>query len=179
MRALLTGLVVLVVASGCSASSFSGMASTQAGPRPGGSVTEAVVGNVLTLNPLFEQNGNDQDIDSLVYQGLTTVGRDQSSTPVLAKSWTVSKDGLTYTCVLRSGVKWADGQPFTADDVIFTYGVLQSKDYQVPTDQYWKAIQVAKVDSSTVQFTLKAPSAAFPLALRQGIIPMQDRKSVV
>src|SRR5207302_9520948 len=71
----------------------------------------------------------------------------------------------------RSGLRWADGQPFTADDVVFTFGVLQSKDYQVATDQYWKAIQVAKVDSATVRFTLKAPSAAFPLALRKGIIP--------
>ena len=99
------------------------------------------------------------------------MGPDQTSVPLLAKSWSVSKDGLTYLCVLASGVKWADGKPFTADDVIFTFGVLQSKDYQVPTDQYWKAIQVAKVDDSTVSFTLKAPSAAFPLALRQGIIP--------
>jgi peptide/nickel transport system substrate-binding protein len=147
------------------------MASTQAGPRQGGTVTEAVVGNVLTLNPLFEQNGNDQDIDSIVYQGLTMAGPNQTSVPLLAKSWTVSKDGLTYTCVLRTWVRWADGRPFTADDVMFTFGVLQSKDYQVPTDQYWKAIQVTKVDPGSVRFTLKAPSAAFPLALRQGIIP--------
>jgi peptide/nickel transport system substrate-binding protein len=147
------------------------MASTQAGPRQGGTVTEAVVGNVLTLNPLFEQNGNDQDIDSLVYQGLTMAGPNQTSAPLLAKSWTVSKDGLTYTCVLQTWVRWADGRPFTADDVMFTFGVLQAKDYQVPTDQYWKAIQVTKVDRGSVRFTLKAPSAAFPLALRQGIIP--------
>jgi peptide/nickel transport system substrate-binding protein len=171
MRAHLTGLVALVLLTGCSASSLPGMASTQAGPRRGGTVTEAVVGNVLTLNPLFEQNGNDQDVDSLVYQGLTTVGSNQTSVPLLAKSWTVTKDGLTYTCVLEGGVKWADGQPFTAEDVLFTFGVLQSKDYQVATNQYWKAIQVAKVDASTIRFTLKAPSAAFPLALRQGIIP--------
>jgi peptide/nickel transport system substrate-binding protein len=171
MRAFLTGLVALVLVSSCSASSVPGMASTQAGPASGGTVMEAVVGNVLTLNPLFEQNGNDQDVDSLVYQGLMGVGPDQTSVPVLAKSWTVSKDGLTYTCVLRAGVKWADGHPFTVDDVIFTFGVLQSKDYQMATDQYWKAIQVAKVDAGTVRFALKAPSAAFPLALRQGIIP--------
>ena len=104
MRTLLTGLVALVLLTGCSASSLPGMASTQAGPRRGGTVTEAVVGNVLTLNPLFEQNGNDQDVDSLVYQGLTTVGSNQTSVPLLAKSWTVTKDGLTYTCVLEGGV---------------------------------------------------------------------------
>src|SRR5437588_984365 len=110
MRAFLTGVAALGLLTSCSLSSLPNMASTQAGPRRGGTVTEAVVGNVLTLNPLFEQNGNDQDIDSLVYQGLTTVGPDQASAPKLAKSWTVSSDGLTYTCVLQTGVKWADGQ---------------------------------------------------------------------
>jgi peptide/nickel transport system substrate-binding protein len=152
--------------------SLPGVASaTQAGPTSGGTATEAVVGYVQTLNPLLEQNGNDQDVDSLVYQGLTAVGPGETVAPKLARAWSVSKDGLTYTCDLRSGVSWADGRAFTADDVLFTFAVLQSPDYGVPTQQYWKAIQVTKVDQDSVRFTLKAPSAAFPLALRQGIIP--------
>ncbi|MBO0684747.1 MAG: peptide ABC transporter substrate-binding protein, partial [Candidatus Dormibacteraeota bacterium] len=130
-----------------------------------------MVGNIGSLNPLFEQNGNDQDVDRLVYQGLTAVGPKQTAVPALARSWSVSEDGLTYTCHLKSGVSWADGRPFTADDVLFTYSVLQSDAYTVPTQQFWKAIQVTKVDQATVRFTLKAPSAAFPLALGQGIIP--------
>src|SRR5205807_632113 len=83
----------------------------------------------------------------------------------------LSGDGLSYTFNLRRGVRWADGKPFNADDVMFTFGVLQSPDYQQSTTQYWKDITVEKLGDLQVRFTLKAPSASFPLALRQGILP--------
>ena len=48
--------------------------------------------------------------------------------PLLAESWDVSKDGLTYTFKLKKGVKWHDGKPFTARDVAFTfYSVLDPR----------------------------------------------------
>ncbi len=140
-------------------------------PAPGGQVTEAILGQVGPLNPLFEQETNAQDIDSLIYQGLTTVDAHQHVIGLLARSWTVSADGLSYTFALRDGVRWADGKPFTADDVMFTFGVLQSPQYQEPDAQYWKEVTVQKVGPMAVRFTLKAPSASFPVALRLGILP--------
>ena len=143
---------------------------SRTGPVQGGQVVEAIAGTAGPLNPLFEQEDNEKDIDSVIYQGLTTVGANEQVTGLLARDWKVSSDGLTYTFDLRSGVRWADGQPFTADDVMFTFGVLQSPDYQQATDQDWKEIQIQKTGKLQVEFTLKAPSASFPLALRQGII---------
>jgi peptide/nickel transport system substrate-binding protein len=140
------------------------------GPVQGGQVVEAIAGTAGPLNPLFEQEDNEKDIDSVVYQGLTTVDANEQVVGLLAKDWKVSQDGLTYTFNLRPGIRWADGKPFSADDVVFTFGVLQSPDYQQPTDQDWKAIQVQKTGALQVQFDLKAPSASFPLALRQGMI---------
>jgi peptide/nickel transport system substrate-binding protein len=141
------------------------------GPVSGGQVVEAVAGTPGPLNPLFEQGVNEEEIDSLIYQGLTMVKPNQQVGGLLAKDWTVSGDGLTYTFDLRGGVRWADGAPFNADDVVFTYGVLQSDDYQQPTEQAWKDVQVQKTGDLQVKFTLKAPSATFPLAVRLGIIP--------
>lgn len=46
--------------------------------------------------------------------------QDNTVSPVLAESWTISDDGMTYTFTLREGVKWHDGEDFTMDDVIFT-----------------------------------------------------------
>jgi peptide/nickel transport system substrate-binding protein len=132
---------------------------------------EAVAGTAGPLNPLFEQGVNEKEIDSLVYQGLTTINQRQQVAGLLAKGWALSQDGLTYTFDLRAGVRWADGQPFNADDVMFTFQVLQSDQYTQPTQQYWKDVKVERGGDLQVKFTLKAPSAAFPLALRQAILP--------
>lgn len=140
-------------------------------PASGGSVVEALYGGFPgPLNPLFEAEDNARDIDSLVYQGLTTVQDDQSVVPLLAKSWTVSDDRLSYTFTLRQDVRWADGRPFNADDVTFTFDVLKSPEYDQPTMRFWKDIQVDRLGDYQVRFTLKAPSASFPLALRQGLV---------
>ncbi len=160
---------LFIVASACSGS-LPALPISRVGPVSGGQVVEAVAGTPGPLNPLFEQGANEAEIDSLVYQGLTTIKPDQQVGGLLARSWTVSADGLTYTFNLRSGVRWADGAPFSADDVMFTFGVLQSHEYQQPTDQYWKDVKVERVGSLQVRFTLKAPTASFPLALRQGIV---------
>ena len=161
-------LAALFLLSGCQAVS---LPTPQVAPRAGGQVAEAVVGTTGPLNPLFEQEDNAQDIDSLIYQGLTTVAANEQAVGLLASGWQLSGDGLSYTFNLRRGVRWADGKPFNADDVMFTFGVLQSPDYQQSTTQYWKDITVEKLGDLQVRFTLKAPSASFPLALRQGILP--------
>jgi peptide/nickel transport system substrate-binding protein len=142
-----------------------------AGPVTGGQVVEAIAGTAGPLNPLFEQEANEKDIDSLIYQGLTTVDARQQVVGLLAKGWKVSDNGLTYTFDLRPDVRWADGKPFTADDVIFTFNVLQSPSYVQATAQYWKQVAIERAGTMQVKFTIKAPTASFPLALRQGIIP--------
>jgi peptide/nickel transport system substrate-binding protein len=166
--AALTGLFALA---GCQAS-LPSLPTAKVVPAPGGTVVEALYGGFPgPLNPLFELEDNARDIDSLIYEGLTTVQADQSVAPLLAQGWTVGSDRLSYLFDLRRGVTWADGQPFTADDVMFTFGVLQDPDYQQQTMQFWKEIRVERLGDYQVRFTLKAPSASFPLALRQGILP--------
>lgn len=123
------------------------------------------------LNPLFADEDDARDIDSLVYQGLTQVGPDQQVMPLLARSIQASADGRTYAAHLRTDVHWADGLPFTADDVVFTFSVLQDPGYTLPEAATWKDVTVSKVAADEVDFTLKAPSAGFLNSLRLGIIP--------
>jgi peptide/nickel transport system substrate-binding protein len=142
-------------------------------PGHGGTAVEALVGDVATLNPLFQPDDNARDIDSLIYQGLTTVGPNQDVRPLLARSWVLSSDRLTYTVEIRGDVNWSDGRPFTAADVVFTFHALQDQAYRElqPNARFWSDVKVALVDSAHVRFTLLAPSASFPLALRVGILP--------
>jgi peptide/nickel transport system substrate-binding protein len=139
-------------------------------PARGGTAIEALVGATGVLNPLFETVDSTRDVDSLIYQGLTTVDPQQNIVGLLASDWAVSQDNLTYTFTIRDGVKWADGQPFSADDVLFTYHVLQDLEYTMPGAEFWRQVGIAAGNPGQVVFNLKAPSASFPLALRVGII---------
>ena len=140
-------------------------------PARGGTAVEAIVGQPTLLNPLFEANESTRDVDSLIYQGLTSVDAQQNIVGVLASDWSVSPDHLTYTFNVRDGVKWADGQPFGANDVLFTFHVLQDLEYEQPGAEGWRQVGVAAGGPGQVVFTLRAPEASFPLTLRVGIIP--------
>ena len=137
----------------------------------GGTFTEAVAGIAGYLNPLFADEDNAREIDALVYQGLTQVGPDQQVQPLLAREIRLSADRLTYSILLRTDVRWADGLPFTAEDVRFTFSVLQDPGYTLPEAANWKGVVVKKVADDQVDFTLKSPSAGFLNSLRVGIIP--------
>lgn len=89
--------------------------------------------------------------------------------PNLAKRWSTSKDGKTFTIYLRRGVKWSDGQPFTADDVMFWYeDILLNKDL-TPIIPAWIAaggeMKAKKIDDYTIQFTFSSPNSIFIEAL--------------
>jgi len=137
-----------------------------------------MVGSVGHLNPLFETEANDRDLDALIYQGLVTIDAGQHPVPLLASGWTESADHLQYIFTIRKGVKWADGVPFTVKDVMFTFGVLQNPAYTQASGQDWKQVTISQPSPAAVEFTLKAPLASFPLALRQGIIPEHIFSSV-
>jgi peptide/nickel transport system substrate-binding protein len=92
-----------------------------------------------------------------VYESLTKRDKDLSIIPGLAEKWETSPDGLTWRLTLRKGVKFHNGNPFTADDVVFsaTRVRAQGSNFQtrVPSDA-----QVVKVDDYTVEVKLKTPN---------------------
>src|SRR5499426_1456375 len=90
--------------------------------------------------------------------------------PNIARAWEVSADGRTTTISLRRGMKWSDGQPFTADDFVFWFEEVYSNKDLVPTPLAvmsinGKPIAVKKVDASTVQFLAPDPYYALPTVL--------------
>jgi peptide/nickel transport system substrate-binding protein len=90
--------------------------------------------------------------------------------PNIARSWEVSPDGKVTTLLLRRGMKWSDGQPFTADDFVFWYEDLYQNKELVPTPLSvmtinGKPIAIRKVDASTVQFVAPEPYYGLPTVL--------------
>lgn len=91
--------------------------------------------------------------------------------PHVAESWNMSDDFTTWTINLRKGANWSDGEPFTADDIIFWYeDVLLNEDLtpavvNVLQNDDGSVVTVEKVDDYTVQYTFKQPNTSFMLAL--------------
>lgn len=90
--------------------------------------------------------------------------------PWLAKSWSVSKDGKAYTFQLEKGVKWHDGKPFTADDVVFSFNYYKKHPFNW-TGDVSRIQSVEKLGADKVVFNLNKPYAAF-LSELVGIVPV-------
>ncbi|WP_321197233.1 ABC transporter substrate-binding protein [Kerstersia gyiorum] len=117
-----------------------------------------------------------QYMGSKVFQGLLTYDGDLKPRPELAKSWTVSDDGLSYVFELQEGVKWHDGQPFTADDAVFTIGTLLPA-VHVRTGLVLKNYleSVTAKDAHTVEIKLKKPFPPFIYMFESGTMPMMPK----
>ena len=97
----------------------------------------------------------------------------QETTPWLAESWKVEPDQKTWTFKLRKGLRWSDGQPLTADDVVFTWETIYDpKIKPVVADAFTlagKRFEVSKVDDLTIRFVTPTPYAPFLEAAGAGV----------
>jgi peptide/nickel transport system substrate-binding protein len=143
-------------------------------PTPENILVEALVGQIHKLNPLLATyNPVDQDITSLIFEGLTTTDDYGEIIPNLATSWTVSPDGLEYIFALREDVLWQDGVPFTAEDVVFTVNTMSDPLFPgaAPLHDFWRTVEADALSEHMVRFRLTQPLASFPDQLRIGIVP--------
>lgn len=141
-------------------------------PANGGTLTEGVVGAPQHINPIFAQtNDIDLDISRLVFSGLFGYNESLELTPALASDYSISEDYKTYTISLRQDISWHDGEPFTAEDVVYTIQTIQDENVGSPLYRTFQGVTVSQSDEYTVSFTLAEPYAAFLHVLTVGIIP--------
>ncbi len=147
-----------------------------ANPLAGGTLVEAVVGTpeqtlALFNDPLTDPVG--RDISALVFDGLTRVGADGLIDLALAEEIQVNPGGEVYTYRLRRDVRWHDGEPFTAADVVFTLRTIQDVQFDgnPALVAIWQDVLVDQVDAYTVRFTLRSPDAGFSAHTTLPILP--------
>ena len=140
-------------------------------PKVGGTLREGIVGSPRFINPLLALSDADRDLTALVYSGLLKATPEGELIPDAAKEYTISADGLIYTVTLRDNVTFHNGEPITADDVIFTIARSQDSVLKSPKRASWEGVKVEKVDNLTVKFILKQPYSPFLENLTLGILP--------
>ncbi|VDC22367.1 ABC transporter substrate-binding protein [Pseudogemmobacter humi] len=96
-----------------------------------------------------------------IYQGLLTYDFDLNPQPGLAKEWSVSEDGLTYTFRLQENVRWHDGAPFTAHDVVFSTQECLPEIHSRARANFASVESATALDDHTVEYRLKTPFTAF------------------
>ena len=123
------------------------------------------VGNTQTfdtLNPTAGFNVNEYEVWNLQYATLTDKAADDfAAIPGLAESWESSNGGLTYTYTLREGLTWSDGEPLTAEDIVWTVNTSRDQGWvnHVSTTQNLTAVVI---DDRTVEITSSVPDPKLP-----------------
>jgi peptide/nickel transport system substrate-binding protein len=140
-------------------------------PAFGGSLVEGELGSPRFINPLLALSDADRDLSALTYAGLMGLSGSGTLIPVLAESYDVSEDGKTYTFILRKNLKFSDGTPLTAADVVFTVQKAQVSAIKSPEYAKWSGVSVSSPDTSMVRFTLAKPYAPFLELTTLGILP--------
>jgi peptide/nickel transport system substrate-binding protein len=133
--------------------------------RTGGVLVYGQRNEAKTLNPAIAADNASREVIYRLHADLIHINRyTQKTEPALAKSWTVSADGRHYTVDLRRGVKFSNGQPFDADDVVFSFRVYLDEKVHSPQRDLLvmdgRPITVEKLDEDRVRFDLPKPYAA-------------------
>lgn len=144
-------------------------------PQYGGDLIIGSTSSPSLFNPLYSSDVSSSDIEGMIFDGL--VGSDLEFNPStengLAESVDISEDGMTIVVKITDKAKFHDGEPLTADDVVFTYNIPLHPDYDGPRKSYFENLEsVEKIDDYTIQFNLKQVDVQFPVVgLGFGILP--------
>lgn len=170
--------VLLLVTAACSdrptvsSSPAAGETAAAAVPVPGDTLVEGTIGEASTLLPLLASDSASHSVAAQIYNGLVKYDKNLVLVGDLAESFRIAPDGLTITFTLRRNVRWHDGAPFTARDVLYTYRVII--DPKTPTaysEDFKQVAAVTSPDPHTVVVRYAKPYAPALASWGVGILP--------
>ena len=145
-----------------------------AAPSRGGTATLLLSAEPPVLTTIAHTAFNSVYVSPKVTEGLLTYDFDLNPQPLLAKQWSISDDGLRYTFKLRDGVKWHDGKPFTADDVVFSIKTLKDV-HPRGRNTFLNLVEIETPDPLTAILVLSKPAPYLITALAASESPIVPR----
>jgi peptide/nickel transport system substrate-binding protein len=141
-------------------------------PAYGDIMVEGSIGDASNLIPILSTDATSHGISSMIFNGLVKYDKDLNLVGDLAESWNISDDGLVFTFHLRKGVRWHDGELFTADDVLFTYQLTTNP--KTPTayaGDFLKVKRAEVINPHTFRVTYDKPFAPALTSWSASILP--------
>lgn len=126
-------------------------------PAHGGSFTEGIVGQPTFINPLLS-SGSDADVSAIELL-FPRLGE-------LIETYETSSDRKTISITIKKDLVWDDGQPLTAEDIVFTVETTQDILVRSPQASAWQGVIAEKTNENETRFTLREPSAFFEATAR-------------
>jgi len=137
----------------------------------GGTYTEATLGQVNSMNPLYATTSSEKTLAKLLFSGLLSVDVSGNLGNDLAKSVTIDESKKIWTVELRDNLRWSDGAPITSDDVVYSFNLINNPAAKTSISNGFSNTKIEQVDELTVRFILPTTYVAFYNALVFPIVP--------
>lgn len=137
----------------------------------GGIYTEATVGDVNSMNPLFATTNSEKVLSRLMFATISTNDHSGHAGIGLAKSISPSEDGKVWTVKMRDNLKWSDGEPLTNEDVLFTIGLIKNPAVNSIYESNLRGVDISENEAGEIIFTLPSAYADFITALNFPVLP--------
>jgi peptide/nickel transport system substrate-binding protein len=130
-------------------------------PAAAGGTLRVAMQPIVNIDPIAISSDSEVLVANHVYDYLVDIDAQSKIVPRLAREWSASDGGLTYTFMLADGVKWHDGSDFSAADVVWTFERLRSTEGAPTADLYANIESVEATGDQEVTFKLSEPNSFF------------------
>ena len=137
----------------------------------GGTYTEATIGEVNSMNPLFATTNSEKVLSKLMFATIATIDYSGHPGNQLAQSIVASENGQKWTVKLREGLKWSDGEPITNEDVLFTADLIKNPAVSTIYGANLSNVKISENETGEIVFDLPASYADFYSALNIPVVP--------
>ena len=144
----------------------------------GGDYSEATLGKVNSMNPLYATTSSEKTLAKLLFANLVSPDVSGHMKGELAKSVEMDETGKIWKVTLRDGLVWSDGEPILADDIIYTIGLITDTTAKTTISADFSHVELEKIDDKTVQFTLPSTYIDFMDSLEFPLIPSHILKDI-
>ncbi len=137
----------------------------------GGDYSEATLGKVNSMNPLYAATSSEKTLAKLLFANVVSPDTTGHMKGELAKSVTMDETGKIWTVTLRDEIYWSDNEPITADDLMYTVKLIADPTAKTTISADFSKISLKKIDEKTVEFTLPSAYLEFMDSLEFPLLP--------